>query len=290
MRLTFSKLLPGGNPTILIPGEDVPEGLLPAFAARLMHPLHVGAEQVGALFVKDGMPHLEMMGGEFCVNASRAAAFEWAERGLFARVGETAVAGMASVSGLREPIPVAVAPTQKELRACREAVDAGAPLDGPAAAFSESSLFCAARIPVGDARIERLEPGKTLVRLPGICHVLLDAAVHPLPGDLFAAASLERARLHLDAEPAAGVIWCDGPAISPVVWVAATESTHLETACGSASLALALARGGSSSVLQPSGEILDIDLAGEAAWVSGRVDRIARGETWMDASEITPCN
>ena len=286
MHLTFSKLLPGGNPTILIPGEDVPEDLLPVFAARLMHPLHVGAEQVGALSSKNGMPHLEMMGGEFCVNASRAAAFEWAERGLFAQVGENAVAGMVSVSGLWEPIPVAVAPTQQDLRACREAVDAGAPLEGPTGVFSEPSLFCAARIPVGDARMERLEPGKTLVRLPGICHLLLDAAVHPLPDDLFAAAGRERSRLHLDAEPAAGVIWCDGPAISPVVWVAATESTHLETACGSASLALALARGASSSVLQPSGEALDIDLADGTAWVSGRVDRIARGETWMGASTV----
>lgn len=283
MRLTFSKLLPGGNPTILIPGEDVPEGLLHVLAARLMDPLHVGAEQVGALFVKDGMPHLEMMGGEFCVNASRAAAFEWAERRLFTRAGENAVAGQVSISGLREPIPVAVAPTQKELRACREAVDAGAPLDGPTVALSASSLFCAARIPVGDARVERLGPGETLVRLPGICHLLLDVAVHPLPGDLFAAASLERSRLHLDTEPAAGVIWCDGLTIAPLVWVAATESTHLETACGSASLALALARGASSSVLQPSGEALDIDLAEGTAWVSGRVDRIARGETWVDA-------
>ena len=287
MRLTFSKLLPGGNPTILIPGEDVPEGLLPMLAARLMHPLHVGAEQVGALLVRDGMPHLEMMGGEFCVNASRAAAFEWAGRGLFAQVGEHGVAGLVSVSGLAEPIPVVVAPTQKDLRACREAVDAGAPLDGPTVAFSEPSLFCAARIPVEDARVERLGPGKTLVRLPGICHLLLDSALHPLPGDVLAAARLERSRWNLDAEPAAGVIWCDGLAISPLVWVAATDSTHLETACGSASLALALARGTSSSVLQPSGEALEIDLAGGTAWVSGKVDRIARGDTWVDASTTT---
>ncbi len=291
MRLPFAKYLPGGNPTILVPGESVPAGALPALAARLMSPLHLGAEQVGALFTGAGTPHLEMMGGEFCVNASRAAAHELAERGFLRPVSflaEPALAGWLSVSGLTEPALVAAAPTLRTLAACRAHLDAHGLPGTPPTPPDEEYSFCGARIPLEGATIERPEPGRALVRLPGICHLLLDARIHPLPSEPFTAAEAERSRFDLNAEPAAGVIWCAesslGPSITPLVRVAATGSTHLETACGSASLALALARGASLPVGQPSGESLDIDLGAEHAWVSGRVVCIARGETWVDFS------
>jgi len=39
-----------------------------------MDTLHLGAEQVGFIIHLDLQPRLEMMGGEFCGNASRALA------------------------------------------------------------------------------------------------------------------------------------------------------------------------------------------------------------------------
>ena len=284
MLLPFTKLLPGGNPTILLPGEALPKGSLPAVAAHLMHPLHLGAEQVGALFTETGTPHLEMMGGEFCVNASRAAAFLLAGRGAFFEIAENIRGGLLSVSGLDAPAAAVVASDRRALDAWLSR-GLELPTNAPCSPLAGQTLFCAVRVAVPAAATESCSPGKTLVRLPGICHLLLDSRLHPLPHDPFAEAERERRELGLDNEPAAGVIWCSesiaGPAITPVVWVAATNSTHLETACGSASLALALTRQASTSVIQPSAEALDITLCAGHAWVSGRVDLIAQGDTWV---------
>ncbi len=289
MRLPFVKLLPGGNPTILLPGPSVPSGRLAEISARLMHPLHLAAEQVGALFADEEVPRLEMMGGEFCVNAARSAAFELALLGRFSVLDATTRTGLLRVSGLAASAPAAVALSPEALAACLERLEAvppGPSAPPPALPLAGDTLYCAVRVPLDGARLEHPTPGTTLVRLPGICHLLLDEDRHPQPTDLFAGSRDLRLRHGLEAEPAAGVIWCRetpaGPAITPLVRVAATASVHAETACGSASLALALARKASTAVFQPSGEALSIRLGPARAWVSGPVTLVARGETAAD--------
>lgn len=67
-KLNFIKVNPAGNITILIDGLNTNEEDIMSISEILMKETNLHAEQVG--FIKDN--HLQMMGGEFCGNASRA--------------------------------------------------------------------------------------------------------------------------------------------------------------------------------------------------------------------------
>lgn len=136
------------------------------------------------------------------------------------------------------------------------------------------------------------------MRLPGISHLLLNAAVHSFPEDCAAAAALLRERHGLDAEAAAGVIWwreCQGQLdMLPLVHVRDARTTCLESACGSGALALALclARSGSRrsfSIMQPGGSPLDVRLFAKGqenlAAVDGPVSLVAQGRAWLPEDE-----
>ena len=71
MNHQFWKVTPSGNPTILLKAEDVPPARRAEVANAVMSPQHIGGEQVGYIRLK-GTPRLDMMGGEFCLNATRA--------------------------------------------------------------------------------------------------------------------------------------------------------------------------------------------------------------------------
>lgn len=66
--LDFIKINPAGNVTILIDNFDILDKNIPKISEEIMKETNLYAEQVG--FIKDN--HLQMMGGEFCGNASRA--------------------------------------------------------------------------------------------------------------------------------------------------------------------------------------------------------------------------
>ena len=169
-----------------------------------------------------------------------------------------------------------------------------------------------------------LDEGLTLVHLPGISHLLVDASRHPMPMDWRKAAAAWRRKTGLETAPASGVVWYSHKEgrnflINPAVAVRATRSEHMETACGSASLALALmlhAAAGETSppegfsfapmgesqgqhppliVMQPSGESLGVLLdissddedPGQAqppshAWVFGSVTLVGEGVAYME--------
>lgn len=351
--LSFAKLVPGGNPTILLTDPGIPAQSLPGLAAALMQPLHLGAEQVGALYgfaaARPEPPHLEMMGGEFCVNATRAAALILARQGRLTplartnpplqtaggrdapadiRCGETVFSGEISVSGMDAPLAVLVCAHAENLalavdgqaRAARreDGMDKPAPAVKEAGksfpqgtlhpgAFPFSCGQAAARVslPAGGISFRPFDDGVVLVNMPGMQHLLLDAKVHPLPDlgtDAWRRASaVWRKRAGLEDSPASGVVWrtdtAGGCRIRPAVAVRATNSEHMESACGSASLAAALwARQsswngqGAFSVLQPGGHTLAVHLEGcgdsrpEAAWVSGPVFLAAEGRTFVPSA------
>lgn len=83
-----------------------------------------------------------------------------------------------------------------------------------------------------------------LVRVPGIAHLVLDAAAHPLPADKDRDTAALFARFGLLGEDAAGCIWLhrepSGLRITPFVWVRGTGTTYAETACGSGTLAASI--------------------------------------------------
>lgn len=304
----FWKVTPSGNPTILLRAEDVAPTLRASVAADVMDPLHIGGEQVG--YVRfTGTPRLDMMGGEFCLNATRAFAAVLAEQGLLEQSGGTH-SGAVEVSGADGPVAVRVIERENAL-----------PL-------AEACLHF--------ADLPRPEPcGEeiALVRLPGIAHIIQKDAqkgehsAMPAEADLSAFCQAQRRSLGLEQEEAVGHLWlrrldkakdgevpensapkspapltpdstvsasgaCAALVMVPAVWVRDTATLCPESACGSGTLACALAEHAASgalrfSVLQPSGCALSVRLERQAdgwnVWVGGPVRITVSGMTDLRA-------
>ncbi|MBO4317510.1 MAG: hypothetical protein J5855_04440 [Mailhella sp.] len=232
----FCKLSPSGNTTVFLDAGEFPAERHAETAAALMGPLHLGAEQVG--FISREKKALRMMGGEFCVNATRAFACLLARDHFKEHPGAADYSDSLSVSGAEEAVRVSVLPNGYS-----EAMLAFTEMPAPAI----------------------IVPGISRVSLPGISHMIVTG---PLPADPLAEAEALIKR-HADAsDGACGCIWldADGMSMHPYVWVRATDTLCAETACGSGAVACAallhaVSGAGSASFLQPSGERLDIALS-----------------------------
>ena len=276
--LPFYKVSPGGNPTLLVftAKTGVSAHQYPHIAAKLMRPDQVGAEQVG--FVAPSAENswrLTMMGGEFCGNACRALAAV-----LHLQEGAPA-AGSFSCSGMESPIFYEISRHES-----------GMPLSRIEFPLSPDQF-----------RITELENAMHLVDMPGISHLLLDERLHPQTMDLAWSASILRKRYMLENREAAGVVWYAADCragqeifrITPVVWVKNTNSVHLESACGSGTLALALYMRQSprqaekekseslAAIRQPSGALFTAGMNADAknAVISGPVSITAKGTAFV---------
>ena len=140
-----------------------------------------------------------MMGGEFCVNATRAFAALLAEEGKLSPES-------GGLGGDRERIRDAGTPARPRPASGRPPFRSAVLLDLPQA-----------------PPLENVAPGMYLVRVPGIAHLVLDAAAHPLPADKDRTLAALFARFGLLGEDAAGCIWLhrepSGLRITPFVWV-----------------------------------------------------------------------
>lgn len=268
---SFWKMTPGGNPTILLKAEDIPAEKRAVVANAVMDQQHIGAEQVG--YVRfEGTPRLDMMGGEFCLNATRSFALLLAEKNLLSH-DEEGMYGNVEVSGVSGEVSVRVSFHENALP------------------FAEACLhFTSLPEP------EECPGNVTLIRVPGIAHILQTGAM-PSPEALPAFCEKQRNECRVAQEEAVGHLWLDGTqtffeeqkaGLSPVVWVRDTGSLCRETACGSGTLASALffhARYGTlrSRIVQPSGCTLSVRMeqhdSGWDVWVGGPVRMTARGET-----------
>ena len=268
--LPFSKYSPGGNPTLLIPDMPLSATERAAAASELMGSLHLGAEQVGYVDTRQEPPRLDMMGGEFCINATRATAVHLARLGRLSRLNDGRMTGEVRASGVEKPLRVAVRSTAPQLFEAAVRLEQACP---PATAEPE--------------------PGLRIVRVPGITHLILDERRFPLPGIPEERCAELRRRYRLQEEAAVGCIWVDPSGrLTPVVWVRDTDSICRETACGSGTLAAAVAgmlpfEQGGFRAIQPSGEILEVRFeetdhnAPWAAWISGPVRVLASGEAYV---------
>ena len=272
MRHQFWKVTPGGNPTILLKAEDIPSEQRASVANAVMSSQHIGGEQVGYVRL-EGTPRLDMMGGEFCLNATRAFASVLDELGLLERNGAIC-SGLVEVSGVSEKVAVRVTHTENSLP------------------FAEACLHFD-ELPAP----EHISDGLCLVRVPGITHIIQQGLM-PSPADREAFCRNQRHFLSLEQEGAVGHLWlsedrevgeeASGLKLSPVVWVRDTASLCFESACGSGTLACALAehaRTGAEafSILQPSGMALAVRIghsdSGFDVWVGGPSRITACGET-----------
>ena len=267
----FWKMTPGGNPTILLKAEDIPPAQRAMVANSVMSDQHIGAEQTGYVRL-DGMPRLDMMGGEFCLNATRCFAVILAEQGLLTREGNT-LAGRVEVSGVPDTVAVRVVPRKNDLP------------------FAEACLHFSV-LPEPENFLGNI----SLVRVPGIAHIIQTGQV-PAAGALPSFCSHQRLICSVAEEEAVGHLWLTCGTLSPdgqqaklhpVVWVRDTGSLCSESACGSGTLASAIllhARTGAERfrIVQPSGCALSVRLEhsgdGWDVWVGGPVRMTARGET-----------
>lgn len=250
-RLSFLKYDPTGNLTVLIRGP-VPAGERALLAARLMRPEMLCAEQVG--FIDPFARRLDMMGGEFCGNASMSfAAYLAAEEGIPAGAEKEYTL---SVSGAAEEVHCLI----RRLGPVRFRGTVEMPLP------------------------ERVS-GDTVI-FPGIAHTRI-------PEDQLSPAEAEERIGTLCAAngvPAQGILLTRGDFMRPLVCVPASGTLVWEHGCGSGTCAFAvleaLRTGRSSAVTvhQPGGT-----LRAEAEYLQGRVTRLLlTGEVRLTA-EGTVC-
>ncbi len=211
MKLRVVRADPAGNITLFVLDRVAAEER-PALAARLMARSELAVEQVGFVcaprFGGDG--RFEMMGGEFCGNATRAFGL------LLARERGTIGTARFSVetSGVDGLVTVEV-----------DMAAGAASADMPLPRFVRRAKADGVR--------------GTLVHLGGIAHLVVDAP----PGEaLFAAAEPLFAR-ECPGLDAYGVMFLHAGRLTPWVKVVSTDTLVREGSCGSGTLAAALAEG-----------------------------------------------
>lgn len=213
MYLRYAKFDPNGNVTILVL-DEVPRERQARVAEQMMRNVDLQAEQVGFLEKPQGSGarvRLQMMGGEFCGNATMSVAAWLAQQDGVAQQRRY----LLEVSGAEQAIDCSVIPV------------------------SEGRFKGEAPMPLPEAVLEaELVPGiKTpLVRFPGILHAILPEGSM---NDAQAEELISSACAALGAE-AMGLIFVNEgfDRIRPLVYVRETQSCVWESGCGSGTAAL----------------------------------------------------
>lgn len=190
-----------------------------------------GVEQAGFLIPSER--HFEMAGGEFCGNATRAAAV------LLSQVQDENNVSF-SVSGFNGVVSASV-----ERR-------------------SNTTFFVKASFPGMKIGIKTvpLENGTvvSIVDLGGIVHVIVEGA---FPADYIPQHRQIVKYLGLRNRDAVGVVWyqkatSDTITIHPVVWVRAVDTCYYESSCGSGTIAVGKVTG-SQLITQPTGKTISVE-------------------------------
>jgi len=267
-KLSYVKCSPGGNITVLV-FTEVQRKRQPDVARHIMA-LMPDVEQVGFVEKPDNpqaAARLQMMGGEFCGNATRALAWvltkkNWPE--LAPHDGNVVL----EVSGAKRLLNAQITgsmvrvemPIKHELESVRQIRD------------------------------------RTVVDLEGISHVI----VYQSPdSDAREKADRLLAELGLQEIEAAGVLYCepreDGIYMTPFVWVRDTATLIQETACASGTVCVALAEAAASRdtqtdlrVYQPSGGFIRafVEIADgkfSQAFIEGPVEILEESEITLNA-------
>jgi histidine racemase len=211
-KYSIALLSPGGNDTALVAGIVSKDARKQINAAIMKK--YSNVEQVG--FYKysqnSNIYTLEMAGGEFCGNATRALAY-------------------LVLNGKKEDISVRVSGTNQILQA---------------GTTNDTNTYTYIPITKGLDAIEKLKPNVYKISLDGITHVVtfIDKKYSAEVLMDKAKAILSRTNL-LTTSVAAGVMFvrknsCGTYLLDPVVWVREIKTIFYETACASGTTALAL--------------------------------------------------
>lgn len=186
----------------------------------------------------EAIARVEMFGGEFCGNATRST--------LWLLAGSKRRTGLVEVSGVGRPLIFSV--RDKEVM-----------LEMP--------------LPQDSEVVRRVQEG-LLVQLDGIAQLVVAAPQTQTPRQLLASL-LEQNKYRLTTQPCVGVCLYDQTSRKAqfCVWIREVDTVFDETACGSGTCAIGVARAwetGQSaklSVIQPSGEVIQT----EATYGSGKI-------------------
>lgn len=235
---------PGGNDTALFLGLPTSIGQRKAINDAIMG-VYPNVEQVGFVNLNPQDPELQMAGGEFCGNATRATAWQ-------------------VLKGQKGDIEIKVSGVDRKLKA-------GVTADGEA--YAQMPVYPDPAKIIPDSE----KPGNYTVEMEGITHYI-DFDTSQIDG-----LTLEQIKKQafgkikergLDKYSAAGIMYTEktdnGVIITPVVYVRDIDTLFYETACGSGTAALGLATAletGASvdklPVIQPSGLPIKISVSYE---------------------------
>ena len=211
MKLEFVKLSPTENMTVIVK-TPVPRSEHSRVAAALIGYAGVFAEQAGFVeppAIEGAGSRLQMMGGEFCGNATMSmAALTARDEGIMP--GETRMIPV-EISGANELLYCSVTST-------------------------EEGFICRTRMPLPES-VEEMN-GFVLVRMPGIAHVILKCSE---PEKMRAGAEelLRETAENLPDEAVGLMLYSPEKAeLIPLVYVKPTDTMIWERGCGSGSAAV----------------------------------------------------
>lgn len=236
-KINFKILNPGGNKTALVHGIDYSSKQKSIINNSIMEKFP-DVEQVG--FISDKETRLEMAGGEFCLNASRCAIYEYSKNGNVVKL---------KVSGMDKTII------------------------GKTIGKNEVELMI--DISKDRNKLMKRQDKYWSINIDGILIVVVNDAkeyINKLKQDE-SKAKQEIKQLMMEEfntkEKAIGMMFLEnepnGIKINPVVWVKDIDTTFYETACGSGSLGTAIYNyyingEDSINIIQPSGYRINIRL------------------------------
>jgi len=284
MKLTFYKCSPAENMTVLV-WDPVAQTQYAEVANEIMKESHLHAEQVGFVTKpvqqsSGAIARLEMMGGEFCANATLSLAAVLSIRKK--RIEKTTNSRQSiqlETSGITESVICYVDSDDTEYK---RKVTLQLPLPE--------------KISVMDFSCEGEKVEGVLVELPGIAHVIVDAKKINDPEMFFSTVQKQLESKQFDA---LGVMVFDDEKcfMKPLVWVRATDSLFWEKGCGSGTAALGIAKAtqiGESvklGVQQPGGTLgVNVDWKegqAEGLWLSGEVKIVAEGTAYLEGKIFT---
>ena len=241
MEICYSILDPTGNITALV--ENPAERTQYQAAAAAIMRLHPEVEQVGFLLPAgmDGLPALQMAGGEFCGNATMCAAALLRLRGLGGDIISL------HVSGAAQPLEVCLHQTGDDV-------------------FSaELQMPQAREITEREFAFENLRGSLPLVRMEGISHIVIesDSVFFKLLNNRPRAEQAVRSFCAELGADGLGLLFLEGEEserrMTPLVYIPGSGTVFWENSCasGSAAAGMYLAYAGSVSgefnMLQPGG-------------------------------------
>lgn len=282
IKLKFTKISPGGNMTILI-WNKVDRKKYSKIANILMDNIYnLGAEQVGYVEKsknKKAIAHLQMMGGEFCGNATRSLAYMLVRKktkGI--EIKNNIASFFLTVSGVKKPLKVEVSCDKK---------------NNPISAKIEMPIY-------NNPEAIYKKNDLNIVLLEGISHIIVDEKDKKFNEKSYKKDFLKiKKESELKNKEAISVIWKKenqdrSILIKPVIWVKETNSYYYETSCASGTIATALLLAKNNNqekqknkIYQPSKKYISTEVQKKnnlftKAYIEGEVDVIAEGICYVN--------